>query len=95
MIDATVLLRSFVFASALLYVLADWRDRRRLQDEREQLIKLKAGTVVQNLSVAVVVCATVYYMHNPRVDAIYLIVAVAGSLIYGNLLGSWWYRRRL
>jgi len=85
----------FVFASAILYLLADWRDRRRPQDEREHLIKLKAGTVVQNLSVAMLVGATGYYLHDPGVDAIYCIVAIAGSLIYGNLVGTWWYRRQL
>lgn len=89
------LLRYSALASLAIYFLFDFWDARRVEDERECLIQLKALELAHKITMAALTLSALCYAARPGLDAQYVILALIAAALYGEVLAKIWYRARL
>ena len=90
-----LILRIIAGATTVIYLAFYLWDRKTIDDEREQLIELKAAELQQWTSTAGLVITTAAYLYHPRLDAIYPILVFALTSAYAHMLGKAYYRRNM
>ena len=88
-------LRWLALASLALYFIVDFRDARRVEDEREKLIQLKALELAHKITMACLTLAAAVYAISPGLDPQYVILALIAAALYGEVAAKVWYRSRL
>ena len=88
-------LRWLTIASLAIYFVFDFWDARRVEDEREKLIQLKALELAHKITMACLTGAAVLYAASPTLDAQFVILALIAAALYGEVVAKLWYRTRL
>jgi hypothetical protein len=88
----TNILRLVVFSSAALFLVFSAFEFRRLKDERERLVELKATRLQQLVSSGGLVAMTAVWAFRPSISAVYPIVVFAVCSTVSYALGKLYYR---
>ncbi len=88
-------LRWFALLSLGIYFLVDYLDGRRVNDEREELIKLKALELAHKASMAALTALAGVLFFFPWMNAQFVILAMIAAALYGEVLAKVYYRWRL
>ena len=88
-------LRYAALASLALFFLFDFIDARRVEDEREKLIQVKALELAHKITMACLTVLAATYAYHPGLDAQYVILALIAAALYGEVLAKIWYRSRI
>ena len=83
-----------LFGSVLLYGFLDLVDKRRIQDEREEWIRLKAADFQQRLNLIAVTAMSLYLYLSPGFSPYSCIQIFILSSLYGEVVGKLYYRFR-
>jgi hypothetical protein len=87
-------LRWLALASLAIFFLVDFWDARRVEDEREKLIQLKALELAHKVTMACLTAAAVLYAVSPGLDAQFVILALIAAALYGEVAAKVWYRSK-
>ncbi|MGZ3653002.1 MAG: hypothetical protein ACXVB9_18465 [Bdellovibrionota bacterium] len=89
------LLRWAALASLAVYFIVDFFDSRRVEDERERLIQLKALELAHKVTMAALTGLAAMYAFRPGVDAQIVILTMIAVALYGEVAAKIFYRWRL
>jgi len=84
-----------VALSILIYLAFTLWDRRRIKDEREQLIELKASELQSKITLLALVVLAIYYYFHPTMPAWVCLLAMNVSYLYSEIFGKIFWRARL
>lgn len=87
-------LRGLAMVSVILYFVFGFWDSKRIQDEREELIRLKSFELMHKLTLISVTLAAVVILWNPDIAATYPVMLVVLASMYGEIFGKLFYRRK-
>ncbi|MGE0634121.1 MAG: hypothetical protein AB7O96_17025 [Pseudobdellovibrionaceae bacterium] len=87
--------RFIVIVTVAIYFIFDHFEGKQIQDERENLIRLKTFELMQKLTLWVLSACAVFLIFNPDVPAIYPVMALVASCMYGEIFGRIYYRKKL
>ena len=85
----------FAWISVALSFVYDHFEKKRVQDEREELIRLKTAAVGQKLQLAVILLCSAALSWEPTLSPIVPLMALIGSTVYGEILASNYFRRKI
>ncbi len=88
------LARYIVIGTIIIYFIFNYFDEKAIKDEREELIRLKTFELMQKLTMAVLVVIAMLLIFLPSMAAIYPVLAVVASCMYGEIFGKIYYRRK-
>ena len=87
--------RYLLVASIVTYFVYDLIDRRRVRDEREDLIQLKAlSAASQYQFYALCLCAFLYWM-NPEINALWPILGLTIFSLYSEMGLKIYFRKKI
>ncbi len=84
----------FIFASVVVYFIFDFIDSKKLKDEREEFIKLKANELVQKATLFTVALLSVAYMLYPSMPAYVPIILIVLCSLYSEIFGKIYFRNK-
>ncbi|MBX3019642.1 MAG: hypothetical protein KF767_17270 [Bdellovibrionaceae bacterium] len=87
-------LASVVLLIVLLYFAFGFFDSKRVQDEREEMIQLRAQTLVHKLTLAALTLAAFGVFYFPAVPAVYPLLMTVVAHMLGEIGAKLYYRRR-
>lgn len=93
--DGLALSRVLALGSVGIYLVFDFLDRKRVKDEREEWIRLKAYEFTGTLSTWALTAAAVLLWFRPDLPAFYAVTGIILATMYGEILGKIYYRRKL
>lgn len=88
-------LRWLALLSLAIYFLVDFLDGRRVKDEREELIQLKAFEFAHKASMGTLTILACLYIRYPWFDAQIVILALITSALYGEIAAKAFYRWKI
>jgi hypothetical protein len=88
-------LRGIALLTLAIYFLFDYLDGRRVRDEREELIRLKALEFAHKANMGVLTVLAFLYASHSRVNAQLVILSLIASALYGEIAAKVFYRWRL
>jgi hypothetical protein len=88
-------IRILSFLSVLIYVGFDFVDRRRVKDEREELIRLKSLELAHQATLGTLTVLALVYVFYPGLDTVYFLIAIVLAALYTEIVGKIYYRARL
>ncbi len=88
-------IRWIALASLAIYFVIDFLDSRRVEDEREKLIQLKALELAHKATMATLTFCAFSYAYLPSLDAQYVILSLILVALYGELGAKIYYRSKL
>jgi hypothetical protein len=83
-----------LFGSVLLYGFFDFFDKQRVQDEREEWLRLKTANLLQKLNLISITLLSIYLYIEPEFSAYACIQVFILSSLYGEIFGKLYYRFR-
>lgn len=89
------ILQTLLILSLIAYFVFDAFEDRRVQDEREELIRLKTYRLVQRVSSWTICGLTLLYIYDREQPAIVFLVAMVLATLYSEILGRVFYRSRI
>lgn len=87
------LLPYFVPLTVLVYFVFTHFDGRRIKDEREEMIGLRAQSLVQKLTLAALTGSSIWVFLRPGVSAVYPLLIVVVAYMWGEIFSKLYYRR--
>ncbi len=91
----TNILRLIVFCVVGFYLLMSWLDRKDIKDERSIQIHLRATELTQKISSLIIVGFGLAYLWRPKMDVIFLIVAMVACWLVSYPLGKIYLSRKI
>lgn len=88
-------LKWMTFAGVGFSLIFDYFDSRRLRDERENLIRLKAFELTHKILQAVLLLLAISLLVWGEPTAPAAVVLVVMAALYGEIFSKWWFRRQL
>lgn len=83
-----------ILASIIIYFIFDFLEKRKIHDEREELIKLKTFELVQKtVTFSILGLSIVNFLYNELTAAIVIVVIILASL-YTEIIGKLYFRKR-
>ncbi|MEO5667782.1 MAG: hypothetical protein ABIR96_06980 [Bdellovibrionota bacterium] len=89
------ILQTLLILSLVAYFVFDAFEDRRVQDEREELIRLKTHRFVQKVSSWSLCTLTLLYVYDRNQPAIVFLVAMVLASLYSEIAGRIFWRSRL
>lgn len=87
-------LPSLLLVMVFIYFVFDHFEGRRPQDEREELIQLRAQTLVQKLTLGALSLGALWVFLQPAVAAVYPLMLAVCAHMAGDIVARLYYRRR-
>lgn len=87
-------LRFLVFFSVLVYFLFTYFESRRIQDEREELIRLKSFEIMHKLIMMAATLCAVLLIFDPFVLGIYPVLVIVLMSLWGEVFAKIYLRRK-
>jgi len=84
----TNILRVIVFGVVAFYLVMSWFEKKMVKDERTTQIHLRATEITQKFSSFVVAGFGLAYLWFPKMDVIFLIVAIVACWLVSYPLGK-------
>lgn len=85
----------FLMASVLGYFLYDYFEKKRVLDEREELIRLKTFCFVQRSSTFTLLILCSAYLYLKDLPGILVLLVMVLSSIYTEVAAKFYYRKTL
>jgi len=89
------LLRWTALISLAVYFLVDFLDSRRVEDEREKLIQLKALELAHKVTMGALTILAALYAFHPGTDAQIVILTMIAVALYGEVAAKIYFRMTL
>jgi hypothetical protein len=86
--------RYIVLITVAIYLAFSFFERKTVNDEREELIRLKTLELMQKLTMWTLIAVSLLLLVNPEVSAFYPVTALAVACMYGEIFGKIYYRRK-
>lgn len=90
-----VLLQSLLILSLIVYFIFNAFEDRRVQDEREEIIRLKTHKFVQQVSSWTLSALTVLYIYDRDQPAILFLAGMILASLYSEIVGRYFWRSKL
>jgi len=90
-----VFIRWFTFLTILFYFVFEYFDKKYINDEREEMIRLKTLEFSHKSGVGVLTLLTLIYWYNPYLDGIWFLLPAVLSLLYSEILGKIYFRKTM
>ncbi|MGZ3692363.1 MAG: hypothetical protein ACXVAX_12725 [Pseudobdellovibrio sp.] len=84
----------FIFASVVLYFVFDFFDSKKVKDEREEFIKLKANELVQKATLFTIALLSIAYMLYPGMPAYIPLICIILCNLYSEIVGKIYFRNK-
>lgn len=81
-----------VYIAIFFDIIYKFFDKKRIKDERENLIHLKSLEFMQRVSSAVLAAFAILYIFYPKVNAIYAIIGLSICAIFSYPIGKAFFR---
>ena len=88
-------LHIFVLFSTVFYIAFDLFERKRIKDEREELIHLKTLELSHKITVALLAVFAAIYWRYPDFEGRWVLISVVLSLLYTEVLGKFYFRKTM
>jgi hypothetical protein len=85
---------SLILLSLIAYFVFDFLERRRPQDERENLISLKTSDFTHKLNMICIFAMSFLYWRDSSLPAVYPIFGFVLTSLYGEMMGKIYFRRK-
>jgi hypothetical protein len=89
-----LLARYLVLGSVAIYFIFEYFDGRVMKDEREELIRLKTFELMQRLTAWTLIAIAIILVFLPAIPAIYPVMALVLSAMYGEIFGKLYFRKK-
>ncbi len=87
-------LRYFIFISVVIYFIFDYFDRRKINDEREEFLRLKTFELVQKTTLFTISLLSIAYLLYPQMPAWVPLILIVVSSLYTEIFGKYFLRWR-
>lgn len=89
------LLKYFIFASVIIYFIFDFLDKKKIQDEREELIRLKTYSLVHKTVLATISFLSLCYLLYPTMPAFVPLIFTVIASMYAEIFAKFYFRAKL
>lgn len=86
--------RYITIISVAIYFIYEHFDSKAVKDEREELIRLKTFELMQKLTMATLTLIAIALIFYPQIAAIYPVMALVLSCMYGEIFGKIYFRKK-
>jgi hypothetical protein len=87
-------IRYLALISVVIYFIFEHFDKKTLKDEREELIRLKTFELMQKLNLWALTAMACLFFWDPGMSAIFPLMALVLTSLYGEIFGKLYYRRK-
>ena len=87
--------RALALVSIVFYFIFDFLDGRRVVDEREELIRLKALELAHKASMLTLSLLAIAYIFYPSLNTLGVIFCLVFASLYTEILGKLFYRWKI
>ncbi len=87
-------MRWLVLVSVVIYFIFEHFDKQMKKDEREELIRLKTFELLQKLNLWALTILACWFFYDPGMSAIFPLMALVLTSLYGEIAGKIYFRRK-
>ncbi|MCC2678361.1 MAG: hypothetical protein K0R29_937 [Pseudobdellovibrio sp.] len=87
-------IKFFIFASVVIYFIYDYIDKKRIKDEREEFLVLKAFEWMQKISLFCMTLLSVIYLFYPDMPAYVPLIVLVITTMYTEIFAKLYLRRK-
>jgi len=80
--------------SLIMYFVFDYFEKKRVKDEREELIRLKTYEFVQKANILALLLLSVAYFFTLSISGVFIIFVLILSSLYTEIAARFYYRKK-